>query len=73
MSIEKKNAVFAIRKAKKGKTEGEVFWADCGTLLLRASGKNGVLFLNHLDGEYAVFLKDDDKKGAGAEPAAVAG
>jgi len=64
MSIEKKSAVFAVRKEKKGKTEADTFWADVGTALIRPSGDNGVLFLNHLDGDFALFRKESDGKKA---------
>ena len=34
------------------------FYQEVGKLLFRESGKNGVLFLHFLDGEFAVFAQE---------------
>jgi len=60
------NTTYTVKKAKK---QGEkTFYQEVGKLLIRESGKNGVLFLHHLDGEFAVFLqepRDPAQEGAG--------
>ena len=50
------NTTYTVKKAKK---QGEkTFYQEVGKLLIREGGKNGVLFLHHLDGEFPVFLQE---------------
>jgi hypothetical protein len=61
-------AEFALCSAPhKPKKQGEkTFYQEIGKLLIREGGKNGVLFLHHLDGECAVFLQEPrDAEGSG--------
>ena len=44
---------------KKAKKQGDkTFYQEVGKLLIRETGKNGVLFLHFLDGEFAVFMQE---------------
>ena len=50
------NTTYTVKKTKK---QGDkTFYQEVGKLLLRESGKNGVLFLHFLDGEFAVFAQE---------------
>ena len=59
-----------ILKVKKVKTDGEGAkrYYEVGTLILRPTG-NGTLFLNFLDGDYAVFPKIEAEEAGGGESA----
>ena len=51
------NTTYTVKKAKK---QGDkTYYQEVGKLLIREGGKNGVLFLHHLDGEFPVFAKDN--------------
>lgn len=41
---------------KEGKEQQR--YLDVGTVLLRENGENGVVWLNHLPGEFALFLRE---------------
>ena len=45
-------------KKKHTTKSGVVIYKEVGTVVIRDSGKNGVAYLNWLDGEFALFLKD---------------
>ena len=50
------NTTYVIKRAKK---QGDrTYYQEVGKLLIREGGKNGVLFLHFLDGEFAVFAKE---------------
>ncbi len=50
------NTTYTVKKVKK---QGDkTYYQEVGKLILRESGKNGVLFLHWLDGEFAVFLQE---------------
>ncbi len=50
------NTTYTVKKAKK---QGEkTYYQEVGKLIIREGGKNGVLFLHWLDGEFAVFAKE---------------
>jgi hypothetical protein len=58
------NTTYTIKKAKK---QGDkTFYQEVGKLLIRESGKNGVLFLHFLDGEFAVFVQEPKARPEGA-------
>jgi hypothetical protein len=58
------NTTYTVKKAKK--VGEKAFYQEVGKLLMREGGKNGVLFLHHLDGEFAVFLQEPrDAESAG--------
>ncbi len=51
------NTTYTVKKAKKNQGD-KTFYQEIGKLLIRESGKNGVLFLHFLDGEFAVFVQE---------------
>lgn len=48
---------FTAKKAKVGK-DNKTYYQEVGTVIIREDGMSGVLFLNHLDGDYALFKKE---------------
>ncbi len=66
---------FNVKKKHISKAGGAIY-KDVGTLVIRDNGKTGVLFLNHLEGEFALFAKEEKEKTsdtpAAAEPAGAA-
>lgn len=63
--------MYTIKKEKLVEKEGEEprkYYHEIGTLLIRDGGQNGALWLHHLDGEFALFLKEPKAEGASPEP-----
>ena len=51
---------FKVMKAKTINGSDKRIWNQIGTVIIREGGKNGALFLNFLDGDFALFVKDRD-------------
>ena len=49
---------FKVMKAKKINGSDKKIWNQIGTVIIREGGKNGALFLNWLEGDFALFAKD---------------
>jgi hypothetical protein len=66
--------IYKVMKAKTVNGNDKKIWNQVGTVIIREGGKNGALFLHFLDGDFALFLKDDAEKqdGSEAKPAAEA-
>ena len=65
--------LFNVKKEKVGR-DGKKHYQDVGTALIRGGSKTGVLWLNHLDGEYALFARDrQEVSTSGADGAAADG
>ena len=58
---------FKVMKAKTINGSGKKIWNQVGTAIIREGGKNGALFLNWLDGDFALFVKDRADAPASAE------
>jgi hypothetical protein len=57
------NTTYTVKRVKK---QGDkTFYQEVGKLLIRESGKNGVLFLHFLD-EFAVFVQEPKAKPDGS-------
>ena len=67
--------IYKVMKAKTVNGNDKKIWNQVGTVIIREGGKNGALFLHFLDGDFALFLKDDAEKqdGSEAKPASASG
>ena len=62
---------FNVKKKHTSKSGGAIY-KDVGTLIIRDDAKGGVLYLNHLEGDFVLFAKDTKEKasaGNGDTPA----
>ena len=59
--------IYKVMKAKTVNGNDKKIWNQVGTVIIREGGKNGALFLHFLDGDFALFLKDDAEKQDGSE------
>ena len=54
--------IYKVMKAKTVDGSDKKIWNQVGTIIIREGGKNGALFLHFLDGDFALFLKDEADK-----------
>ena len=61
--------MFNVTKVKTGKNDAKIY-STVGTAIIHESGKTGVLFLNWLDGDFALFPKDRPEQDEPQKPQA---
>ena len=53
-----KGTTYNLKRVKPGNGDGKKFYLDVGKVIVHEGGKTGALFLNHLDGDFALFRQD---------------